>query len=686
MKTSVNFQRILVLILVSICLATFSATAQCDKKDSECWLEEGIYQIEEGDFDQAETNLKKTYKGVFNKAPKEIRQEAKEILKNKLPNFYKPIYEHFQVAEQNRAEGKFVSAVEEYKAAEKLAKRNIRFEKPHSKALDQQLLDKIIQVLPVLETERQEAVETAITVADQELDKENYARALSNYEIVLREGTASEIASNQAQQKADQCNFHVHLNKAKDLLATENCEAAFDNISKAVSYHSTPAARRILGEATQCAHDNQIVAGNGQLEIHEYEAAIAHFEKAKTYISNSLEATNGLLEARNQAALSYVDQAEAHFESENHAAAAEDFAKAMTYNSNVVNTEGESISSLMDKHYDSLNETAEAFYLQNEFLDAAADFKAAGYYMNKDLMEKREAFAKAVSKAYEAGKNPNRIATLSDLQNLRRLWNQAKKQMNGTNLSGGVDVAKKVKDLDSDINIAITMEALIPNLATASLEQKDAARKSLNRMKTDWKYKKDALAKLGPALPTMTATPATYWKTIFDFNSQAKYATWKSTKHGASKVNKLTFGVDSKNPGSSRMITRPLENGQTRRVLHTHPTWTPNGVIRGYFRDIPRLPANARLKGSYGFLKLPGSPKTDGARFFIYIRYHEGGTEKTKRLMKAYKLYDGRLRTINIDLSYYAGMRVSFELRVDTGDTPTQDWAMWDGVAVKVKN
>ncbi|MGK0363624.1 MAG: tetratricopeptide (TPR) repeat protein [Saprospiraceae bacterium] len=683
MKISNYFFQKTIFILIAISFAFNPTSAQCDKKDNECWLEEGIYQIAEGDFEQAKEDLKKSYKGVFKKTPKEIKKEAKEILGNKIPNFYEPIKKHTTDGKQFQTDGFFVNAIEQFQAAEKLASRNKRFDTPHTKELDQKILKEIEEVLIILETERTAAVETAIAVGDEELGKENYPRALSNFTIALREGSVAEKATHQIQQKSDQCSFFVHSNKAKDFMASGSCETAYEHATKAVSYESSPAARRLLAEATDCAHENQIEEGNGQLEIGAYEKAITHFEQAKKYKSSSPEATKGITEAKNRTAQSYVEKAEIHFVEDNHAAAVEDFEKAMSFNSNVVNSEGESIHSLIDKHYDDLNGMGESLYAKNNYEEAAGNFKAASYYKNKELMEKRETFVLAVKVAADKEKESNRLASLDDLQQLQSLWYNAKRKNKGTDLTSGVNLEAKVKKMKKIVMDASLISSILTKGNTATIQEKNAARKGLQSMQLDCKFKKDGLAKLGSPYPIMTAIIATPSRIPYHFESHAKSASWMS-EMGRLK-SPLTFNVDKKAKGKAVIGTYTLENNNKRKVLYTHPKWVKSGNVVGHFKEIPVLPRNVKLQGSIGFLKIK-NPRTDGARFKIIIQYYVGNQKKQETIVNTYKRYTGKLKTLNVDLSKYGGKkRVSFILRVDAGKTATDDRAIWENIVLKRK-
>lgn len=172
---------------------------------------------------------------------------------------------------------------------------------------------------------------------------------------------------------------------------------------------------------------------------------------------------------------------------------------------------------------------------------------------------------------------------------------------------------------------------------------------------------------------------------FYSFYEEAVKANWVSTTHGTSEKHYLKFGKDHRRLGSARLvIDRKMEDGKVRSVLHTHPKWTPYGVIRGYFPYIKDFPARVVLKGSIGFIKPSGSPKSDGARFLVYVKYLDKSSNSYKnvKVFDCYKRYNGRMQDIEIDLSRFARKKVSVELRVDTGKKPTEDWAAWHGLAL----
>lgn len=172
---------------------------------------------------------------------------------------------------------------------------------------------------------------------------------------------------------------------------------------------------------------------------------------------------------------------------------------------------------------------------------------------------------------------------------------------------------------------------------------------------------------------------------FYSFYEEAVKATWVSTTHGTSEKHYLKFGKDHKRLGSARLVLdRKMEDGRVYSVLHTHPKWTSHGVIRGYFPWINQFPQRVLLTGSIGFIKPSGSPKSDGAKFFIYVKYKDNSPKgyTNVKVFECYKRYNGKMQDIEVDLSRFAGKKVSIELRVDTGKKPTEDWAAWHALAM----
>lgn len=157
-----------------------------------------------------------------------------------------------------------------------------------------------------------------------------------------------------------------------------------------------------------------------------------------------------------------------------------------------------------------------------------------------------------------------------------------------------------------------------------------------------------------------------------DFVLNASCMTWQNDQRV-----RLSFpGSDTDSRGF--VLIRPsavLEDGRTyQNVLETHPRWAANGSITGTSCPIT-IPANAVFKAQVGFLQ--GATATDGATFIIEFIPETAPAPTVFVLARVRASYDGRLDSINIDLSRFAGQTGRIRLTVQAGDTSTQDWAVW---------
>lgn len=170
---------------------------------------------------------------------------------------------------------------------------------------------------------------------------------------------------------------------------------------------------------------------------------------------------------------------------------------------------------------------------------------------------------------------------------------------------------------------------------------------------------------------------------FYNFYDEAQKADWKSTTIDSGKEHKLRFGEDHQSLGSARIVKKQMEDGKVRSVLHTHPKWTKKGIIEGIYPEIRDFPRESQFVGWIGFIKPNGTPKSDGARFSIYVKHYDRAsrTKMEEEVFDFHKRYNGRMQKVVVDLSRFAGKSVGIILRVDTGsnatNTPTEDWAAW---------
>lgn len=164
---------------------------------------------------------------------------------------------------------------------------------------------------------------------------------------------------------------------------------------------------------------------------------------------------------------------------------------------------------------------------------------------------------------------------------------------------------------------------------------------------------------------------------IYDFVAQAPGpvadVSWKS---GAGS---LTFGGaldDSKGFACYRTNVTLEDNHVYSKVLETHPQWVDNGYITGTYLELYNDYAFTVKPGEHfyarcGFIKNATSGKV---RYKVMIR-PEGGPNTW--IFEGIKSYNGTVKTIDVDLTPYAGKKADFILRVEAEGVSTQDWAAW---------
>ena len=165
---------------------------------------------------------------------------------------------------------------------------------------------------------------------------------------------------------------------------------------------------------------------------------------------------------------------------------------------------------------------------------------------------------------------------------------------------------------------------------------------------------------------------------VYDFvaqaNSPVSDVTWVS---GAGT---LTFGGATNDPkGFACYRTNvTLENNVVYdRVLETHPEWVDNGYIAGTYAEMYntlgyRVKAGEHFYARCGLIKNATAGKV---RYKVMIRY-EGGPNTW--IFDGIKSYDGTIKTIDVDLTPYAGKKADFILQVSAEGTASQDWAVWE--------
>jgi hypothetical protein len=152
----------------------------------------------------------------------------------------------------------------------------------------------------------------------------------------------------------------------------------------------------------------------------------------------------------------------------------------------------------------------------------------------------------------------------------------------------------------------------------------------------------------------------------YDLYSEAAKAQWRS---GAGVL---------PCPGSAsdaRGFVRRLERGKLHtgnaaiQLLQTHPQWVGNGHVAGFYPAMFLAPG-VHFKTVIGFLQ--GAGASDGATFTVQV-YENGRYQRVfRRTLRA-----DRYANVDVDLSRWAGKKINLILRVDSGASSTQDWAVW---------
>lgn len=179
----------------------------------------------------------------------------------------------------------------------------------------------------------------------------------------------------------------------------------------------------------------------------------------------------------------------------------------------------------------------------------------------------------------------------------------------------------------------------------------------------------------GSVTDTVTVIVEPVTETIFDFVAQASHIStlWIS---GAGT---LAFGCD---PGEMEMgeacylTNYVLEDNRTHdKVLFTYLQWVDEGFIQGHYIGVYNV--SYRVEAGDCFYAEVGLDKGayEGNVKFRVMIHLEGGTNKW--IGEINDTYDGNLRTIDIELSLYAGEKADFILQVDANGSASQDWATW---------
>jgi hypothetical protein len=163
---------------------------------------------------------------------------------------------------------------------------------------------------------------------------------------------------------------------------------------------------------------------------------------------------------------------------------------------------------------------------------------------------------------------------------------------------------------------------------------------------------------------------------MFDFNIQAKSATWTGSGGGSSAA--LTFGGADDDPNGVAKLKDDflLENGKASGVaLVTGPKKTDDGKISGVFPAYT-VGDNDHFMAKLGFLRNCGNGR-------VLMRFSIKQGETITQLGEWAKTCDGSLVFVDVDLSNYSEREVQFVLDVLADGSAENDLVVWGSARIE---
>lgn len=449
-------KKIIVVLIVS--LATLSSVqSQCSRGEHDCWISEGVANIDASDFKAA----KKAFRKARVKASKEEKNLAKK-LRSKLEKVYKPLVTHREKSKEKKNARFFKEALNHLKQGDLLAERNLKTSVEATQELDESLKEYFTSTIPTVEKERLKAVQDSFEKANASFDDGEYEAALVLYDFVTRETLDSEPLKSEATQKSSECKFNIALQKATNSYDAGDYENALKFANTALSYNSSDVeVKRIRDESIREIYKSKYEEAKRMVNDtggENCEKAIALMQEAKLYYRANLSEDYGspdvlIKDAKDCATTHYLGKATKDYEINSHINALRHLNKAKEFSKNaLISFDGNDYdyNTLLDKFYNDKITSAKDNYSSEKFDESIKDFRAVSVYAKTSSdslqMTKNIAFVKAVKKAMKLENKKSVSSSVYDKQKLKEAWEEASRLSSSANFGGTIEIERKLQN------------------------------------------------------------------------------------------------------------------------------------------------------------------------------------------------------------------------------------------------
>lgn len=169
---------------------------------------------------------------------------------------------------------------------------------------------------------------------------------------------------------------------------------------------------------------------------------------------------------------------------------------------------------------------------------------------------------------------------------------------------------------------------------------------------------------------------------VYDYLVNASTAEWKSGQ-GSDPAEALPYnGADDDPKGTAKIHDGvKLENNTTSgKILFTYPRRVDNGYTYGIFPAY-LVQSGDRFRGTLGFWVPGGQTDCGSGKVKFQLAYKDD--DDIKVIQEWSKSCDGRLLSVDVNLSSLAGKNTQFILIVRADGPATDDWAIWNSIRIQ---